>query len=131
MTKMSNILNDIEDDIEIVQPKKFKRIGWFVGILATAMGGIYGVGHFNATLFNRLDTVEKESYTNTKEIDKINIKIDKVYIDVDKKINEFRLYNDKQHYMIVDYAGSNKALLKKIMEINSLENVNQVPLKSK
>ena len=128
---MSNILNDIEDDIEIVQPKKFKRIGWFIGILVTAMGGIYGVGHFNATLFNRLDTVEKESYTNTLEISKTNVRIDKAYIDIDKKINEFRLYNDKQHYLIIDYGANNKELLKKLLEINSLENANQMPFKTK
>ena len=56
----------------------------------------------------------------------VNDRIDKVYTDGSKAFDDFQQYNNKQLGIIIDYGSSNKDLLKRMLEINTIEKTKSV-----
>ena len=125
---MSEIISDIVDDIEI-KPSKFRRyLKWIISISLSLTGGAYILGQLNFNYINRINVIEKNIEKNDNfhaeiknELKIVNNRIDKVYDDGYKAFNEYSQHNKKQLILIIDYGNSNKELLKKMLEFNTLE----------
>ena len=66
---MSNIVNDIVDEID-VKPNKWKLIvKWVVGISGSLIIAAFAFGQFKASFFNRLDKLEAKIDTHTEKIE--------------------------------------------------------------
>jgi hypothetical protein len=137
---MGNIINDIVDQID-VKPNKSKLIlKWVIGVSSTLILTAFTLGQFKASFFNRMDSFEKTLNNNTiainnnttaieelktdvgKGFDNVDLKIDKVYDDALVISDDYREYNRKQLELVVDYGQENKDMLKRMLEINALEN---------
>jgi len=73
---MSNIINDIVDEVEIKPSKSGIIIKWIVGSSFTLIVAAFTFGSAKSNLFNRLDLVEKTTSNNSEEINKINLKLE-------------------------------------------------------
>jgi len=134
---MSNILTDIVEDIQI-KPNKLKiLIKWIISISITLITLAFMLGQIKSSYVNRLNRFDtalnnntmatnefKEEMTN--DFNAVNARIDKVYDDGYKAFNDFQQYNKKQLGLIVDYGNSNKDLLKRMLELNEMENTKNV-----
>jgi hypothetical protein len=129
---MSNILTDIVEDINVKPSKSKLVIKWIVSISLTLITAAFIIGQFKSSFFNRLDKFEKSLDNNTQSIvelkqemadgfDALNARVDKVYDDGYKAFDDFQQYNNKQLGLIIDYGSSNKDLLKRMLEVNTLE----------
>jgi len=130
---MGNIVNDIVDEIN-VKPNKTKLIlKWVIGISSTLIVTAFALGQFKASFFSRMDVFEKELKNNTAAIKqletdvtegfkKTDLKIDKMYDDAVIISDEYREYNRKQLELVIDYGQENKGMLKKMLELNAMEN---------
>ena len=130
---MGNIVNDIVDEINI-KPNKTKLIlKWVVGISSTLIVTAFALGQFKASFFNRMDGFEEKLDKNTVAIEQlrtdisagfrdVDLKIDKVYDDAVVISDDYREYNRKQLELVVDYGHENKEMLKRMLELNAMEN---------
>lgn len=125
---MSEIISDIIDDVEI-KPSKYKRyFKWIVTISVSLIGGAYILGQLNFNYINRINVIEQNIEKNENvhteiknELNVINSRIDKVYDDGYKAFDEYSQHNKKQLIMIIDYGNSNKELLRRMLDFNTLE----------
>lgn len=113
---------------------------WVIGISSTLIITAFTLGQFKASFFNRMDDFEKTLNNNTVAInnnttaieelktdvgngfDNVDMKIDKVYDDAIIISDDYREYNRKQLELVVDYGQENKDMLKRMLEINAIEN---------
>lgn len=129
---MSNIVEDVFQDIEI-KPRKSKLvIKWIVKISLILISTAFVIGQFKVNYFNRMKNIEKSIETNNIEIVKTNDKIDVGFEKVNKRIDdvytngidafiEYNEYNKKQLEIIIDYGKTDKSVLKKMLELNTIE----------
>lgn len=134
---MGNIVNDIVDEIN-VKPNKTKLIlKWVIGISGTLIVTAFTLGQFKASFFNRMDKFEESLNKNTTAIENLKIDMNTGFADVDMKIekvyddalvisDDYREYNRKQLELVVDYGQENKDMLKKMLELNALENKQEI-----
>lgn len=129
---MSNILNDIVDEVNIKPNKSKLIIKWVISIASSLIILAFVFGQFKSSFFNRLNSVETSvSQTKTSVEDlktdmnngfnDVNVKINKVYIDGLTNFSDFQDFNNKQLELIVDYGGNNKEMLKRMLEISSIK----------
>lgn len=125
---MSNISNDIIDEIEI-NPNKAKRIiKIIVGFALSSITIAFFIGKF---FMGEINEREKIKTNNEKiieldgkldnNINNLNSRIDKIYDDGYETLIIFQEYNKRELELIIDYGTSNKELLKKILNINDIE----------
>lgn len=134
---MGNIVNDIVDEIN-VKPNKTKLIlKWVIGVSSTLIITAFTLGQFKASFFNRMDVFEETLNKNTDAIEELKTDMNAGFIDVDNKIekvyddalvisDDYREYNRKQLELVVDYGQENKGMLKKMLELNALENKQEI-----
>jgi len=135
---MGSIYEDIVEDINIAKPTATKLIlKWTVRIAAALITVAFTYGQIKGSRVNRLSDIEDGLNANTKaviemrqemksSIDALNGKIDKVYDDGFKAFNDFQQYNDKKLGMIIDYGSKDKEMLKRMLEIMTLEKTKTV-----
>lgn len=128
----NNILNDIVDEVTLKPSKTKLVLKWVLSISGTLILLAFTFGQFRSSYFGRLDKFEKSLDNNTKAtielkqdmnagFDKVNARIDKVYDDGYKEFDAFQQYNSKQLGLIIDYGSSQKDLLKRMLEVNTME----------
>lgn len=129
---MGNILNDIVDEVNIKPNKSKLIIKWVISIAGSLIVIAFAFGQFKSSFFNRMDNLEKKVDNNNIAIEQVSndmkvgfstvdVKIDKVYSDGLIIFNDFQLYNNKQLELMVDYSGSNKDMLKRMLEIGAMK----------
>jgi len=129
---MSNIVADIVEDIQI-KPSKLKLVlKWVISLSVSAVVVAFTFGQVKATRLNKLDYYEKVINENTAAMvdlraemkvgfQEVNARIDKVYDDGFRAFTDFQELNNKQLGMIIDYGKSDKEMLKRMLEITSME----------
>lgn len=134
---MGNIFSDIVEEVQ-VKPSHSKTIlKWTVRIAIILIGAAFTYGQIKSSRLNRLDNIEDGINANADAIidlgDKVNVglnhldsRIDKVYVDGYKAFADFQDYNKKQLGMIIDYSGSNKEMLKRMLDLISTEETKKV-----
>lgn len=129
---MGNILTDIVEEVNIKPNKSKLVIKWVISISISLITLAFVFGQFKSSFFNRLDKIEKALDNNTQAVieltqetnigfEEVNKRIDKVYDDGFRAFEEFQQYNNKQLTLIIDYGNTNKDLLKRMLEVNTLE----------
>lgn len=121
---MGNIMADIVDEIE-VKPNRIKLVlKWVVAVSGSLIATAFLIGQLKAKHLNRLDRIEtnlvKIEIKQTTDFNDVNTRIDKVYDDGLIMFNEFQKHNNQQLNLIIDYGGSNKDMVKRMLEINTL-----------
>jgi hypothetical protein len=134
---MGKIINDIVEDVQ-VKPSKAKLVlKWTVRIAVGLIGIAFIVGQLKIKSLNKINDFEKALDDNTKAtielkqemtdgFNSVNKRIDKVYDDGFKTFNDFQKYNDKKLELIIDYGKTDKEVLKKMLEIMTLEKTQNV-----
>jgi hypothetical protein len=131
--KLFSILNDIE----FKGNKTNILLKWVVGVAGSAVVGAFVVGQLKMTRLNKLDDIEALAKQGVEETAKLrtdmergfenqNKKIDNIYIDGMEAFEEYRLFNNDQLKLIIDYGEDNKELLKKMLEMNSREKAQDI-----
>lgn len=131
---MSNIISDIIEDVDVkVKPNKTKfYIKWIVRITISLIIFAFAIGQIKVKFLNRIDVIENGQAENEKTITElkkqvsdgftnVNLRIDKIYDDGYVAFIDYQRFNNKQLELIIDYGTKNKELLKKMLEINSIE----------
>jgi hypothetical protein len=122
---MGNILNDIVEEVNIKPNKSKLVLKWTISIAGSLIAMAFVFGQFKSSFFGRLDKFEETLHANTvatEELKKeMNARFDKIYEDGFEAFNDFQEYNNKQLTLIIDYGSSNKDLLKRVLEVNSIE----------
>jgi len=133
----NNILNDIVDEVTLKPSKTKLVLKWVLSISGTLILAAFTFGQFRTSFFGRLDKIETklELVNNTQTEIKaevkdgfagVNARIDKVYDDGYKEFDAFEQYNNKQLGLIIDYGKSDKELLKRMLELNTMEKTKSV-----
>jgi len=134
---MGNIVNDIVEEVDI-KPSKSKRIIKIVISVASSLVVLaFAFGQFKSSFFNRMDSLEAKVDNQTVLVEQlttnmnagfeaVDAKVDKVYTDGLTIFNNFQEYNDAQLGLIIDYGSSNKDMLKRMLEISSMKQTQQV-----
>jgi len=131
---MGNILADIVEEID-VKPNKTKLIlKWVIGISGSLIATAFLLGQLKMNHINRLDRIETNlvemKVENRTGFNDVNIRIDKVYDDGLVMFNDFQESNSKQLELIIDYGQDNKEMLKKMLEINTLERKKNITIQA-
>jgi len=134
---MGNIVNDIVEEVDI-KPSKSKRIIKIVISVASSLVVLaFAFGQFKSSFFNRMDSLEAKVDNQTVLVEQlttnmnagfeaVDAKVDKVYTDGLTIFNNFQEYNDAQLGLIIDYGSSNKDMLKRMLEISSMKQTQQI-----
>ena len=134
---MGNLANDIVEEVNI-KPNNTKRIIRIVISVATSLIVVaFAFGQFKSSFFNRMDSLEDKVDKQTIAVeqlttdmnggfDAVDTKIDKIYSDGLTIFNNFQEYNDAQLGLIIDYGSGNKDMLKRMLEISSMKQTQQV-----
>lgn len=134
---MSDIVKDIVDEIQI-KPARVKLVlKWVISISISAIVIAFSFGQIKNARSNRLNNFEKALTQNTAAMtdlrnemkagfNELNLKIDKVYTDGYKAFDEYSQFNKEQLILVLDYGQENKELLKKMLELNTLEKTKSV-----
>jgi hypothetical protein len=134
---MGNILNDIVDEVNI-KPNKTKLVlKWVISIAGSLIVLAFAFGQFKSSFFNRMDSLEAKVDNQTIVVEQlktdmnagfkaVDAKVDKVYTDGLTIFNNFQEYNDAQLGLIIDYGNGNKDMLKRMLEISSMKQTQQV-----
>jgi hypothetical protein len=131
--KIFSILNDIE----FKGNKANILLKWVIGIAGTAVVGAFVVGQLKMRHLNKLDDIEAIAIEGMKKTEQLerkveegfeeqNAKIDKIYEDGMAAFEEYRLFNNEQMKIIIDYGEENKDLVKRMLELNSQEKATQI-----
>jgi len=134
---MGNILNDIVDEVNIKPNKNKLVLKWVISIAGTLIALAFVLGQFQSSFFNRMDKFEETLNKNTEAIismetrmingfENVDAKFDKVYDDGLILSNDFQVFNNKQLELIIDYGSTNKDMLKRMLELNTLERTRNV-----
>jgi hypothetical protein len=134
---MGNIFTDIVEDVE-VRPSNSKLVlKWVVRIAIMLISAAFVLGQVKTLSITKRSTMESSLDANTKAIvdlrtemrtgfDQVNSRIDKVYDDGYKSFSDFQEYNKEQLKLIIDYGSTNKDLLKRMLDVNTLEKTKNV-----
>lgn len=134
---MGNIFSDFIDDVKL-KPTKLKiMLKWVIRIAITLILAAFTYGQIKMTRLNKLNDMERILNEQTKtfvefkkeikiEFDKVNGRIDKVYNDGSKSFNDYQIFTKEQFGLVIDYAQTNKEMLKRIIDINVGENTKNV-----
>ena len=127
---MGSILADIVEEID-VKPNKTKLIlKWVIGISGSLIATAFLIGQLKTKHINRLDRIETNQLEmkveNRNGFNAVNARIDKVYDDGLVMFNEFKKNNNQQLNLIIDYGDDNKDMLKRMLEINTLNLESQI-----
>jgi len=134
---MGSIIGDIVDEISVKPNKSKLYIKWIISIAGSLIALAFVFGQFKASFFDRMDGFETSIMKNTaavgnleinmdKRFNVVDAKIDKVYSDGLTIFNDFQEYNDKQLELIIDYGNGNKDMLKRMLEISSMKQQQEV-----
>lgn len=115
---MSDIIDDIVDEIQLKPNKTKKLIKWIIAVALFVITIAFGLGQF----LNKISSYDDDIKKNSDECKVINNKVNDIYDNVNREFNYFRDYNDKQLFLIIDYSDGHKDLLKRTIELNSIEN---------
>ena len=122
---MGNILNDILEEVNIKPNKNKLVLKWVISIAGGLITIAFVFGQFKASFFNRMDKFETTVNRNTVAINELKYEMSarfvKIYEDGYSIFDDFQEYNNKQLTLIVDYGSTNKDLLKRVLEVNSIE----------
>lgn len=139
ITESSHIISDIVEDINL-KPKTSKIVlKWVIRIGIILIFGAFIIGQLKSSHINKLDEIQKSINENTIAInnleektsnnfDNINLRIDKIYDDGFNMFNDFQIYNKKQLEIIVEYGQTNKELVMKMLDVNSVEKTKNVEI---
>ena len=130
---MSNIIKEILDDINLQPNKSTLILKWVTRISLGLIGGAFILGQLKVSHLNRLGSFEKTLNENTQSLielredmnnkfDALNARIDKIYVDGYNAFNDFQELNKKQLELIIDYNKSDKEMLKRMLDITTMEN---------
>lgn len=130
---MGNIFTDVVDDINLKPSKSKLVLKWTVRIAIGLIVAAFGYGQYMIVKSNKMSNFEKNLEDNTKAtielreemkdgFEKVNKRIDKVYEDGYKSFGEYQIFNKEQLKMVIDYGQTNKEMLKRMLDINMLEN---------
>jgi len=127
---MGNIVADIVEDIEIKPSKTKLVLKWVVAVSGTLIATAFLLGQLKTKYVNRMDRIE----TNLVEIkstqrtgfNDVNARIDKVYDDGFNIFHDFQEQNNKQLALIIDYGDDNKEMLKRMLELSSVQQQQQI-----
>lgn len=138
---MGNIFADIAEEIEIKPSKSKLVIKWIIRVATVLIAGAFTYGQIKMTRTAKINSLEtsiavlKESQEkgfaelNTK-LDNMdanfNARINKVYEDAQEEYAHYQEFNRKQLELIIDYGSENKDMLKRMLEMNSMENQRRV-----
>lgn len=134
---MSSIFSDIVEDVNVKPSKSKLVLKWVVRISVTLISVAFVFGQIKMGHLNRLDDIEKSLQENIKAtnelkqemidgFDNITIRIDGVYDDGYDAFNDYQEYQKKQLNLIIDYGQTNKDLLKRMLELNTIEKNREV-----
>ena len=129
---MGNIFEDIVQDIEVKPTKSKLVIKWVVRIAVLFIGIAFVAGQIKIQSLNKVNNFEKSLQQNTQAITDLNKKVDdgfktvnsrinKVYDDGNKSFNDYVIFNKEQLKMVIDYGQSNKEMVKRMLDVNTLE----------
>ena len=136
---MSDIIKDIVEDINL-KPNKSKFIlKWVIRISVGLIGAAFIIGQIKSSHINKLDKIQNSIDNNTAAINNVNqqmitgfnntnLRIDKIYDDGFNMFNDFQFYNKKQLEIIIEYGQTNKELVMKMLEVNSIEKTKNVEI---
>lgn len=123
---MSNIIEDVFEDIEVKPNKSKFVIKWIIRISGILIAAAFIVGQIKVNYFNRLNKIETNidelKTTVDKGFNSINERVDKVYTNGFEVFSDFNEFNKQELELIIDYGNSDKNLLKRMLEVNRLEN---------
>lgn len=138
---MGNIFADIAEEIEIKPSKSKLVLKWVVRAATILIAGAFTYGQIKMTKTAKINNLEtsiimlKDSQergfieVNTK-LDNMdnnfNARIDKVYEDAQHEYTNYQEFNRKQLELIIDFGSENKDMLKRMLEINSMENTRKL-----
>lgn len=134
---MGNIFTDIVEDIEVKPTKSKLLLKWVVRVAVILIAAAFTYGQSKMNRTTRLSTIEtsivsiktsqeKEFNALNLKIDNIDSRIDKVYDDANKGLLVYQEFNRKQLELIIDYGAENKDMIKRMLEINSMENARRI-----
>ena len=137
---MGTILNDIVNEIDIKPNKSKIYIKWIIGIASSLITIAFVLGQFKSSFFNKMDNLEMGLKENTEAISSmenemndgfkvVDYKIDKIYDDAFSMFDDYQEYNKKQLELVIDYGQENKDLLKKMLDLNTIENKQNLELR--
>lgn len=85
---MSNILDDIVEDV-VIKPSKTKIIiKWILRIAVFAIIAAFIIGQFKVTAINKINDIEKTGVDNKNAINELEKDIDSRFDKIDNKIND-------------------------------------------
>lgn len=132
-----NIFNDIE-----IKGDKIKTIlRWVLGIAGSAIVGAFMIGQLKTNLFNKINNIQALALENKKAtielrtevrlgFNEMNNKIDDIYSIGIEGFEEYRIFNNQQLEMIIEFGQSNEEvnqeLLKRMLRLNSKEKAQQI-----
>lgn len=127
----------ILDHIEFKGNKTNILLKWVIAVAGSAIVGAFVIGQVNMTRLNKLGDIEalaKQGIEATAKLEakvdanskKTDAKIDKIYSDGMDAFEDYRLFNNEQFKLIIDYGETNKELLKRMLELNSQERARQI-----
>ena len=134
---MGNILADIVEEVEI-KPKLSKLIlKWVITIATSTIVIAFAFGQIKAMRVNRLDNFERILDENTAAMvdlrteikagfENVDTKFNKVYDDGFRIFNDYQIYNNKQLGLIIDYGKSDKEMLKRMLELTTMEKTKSI-----
>jgi len=134
---MGNIFTDVVDDINLKPSKSKTVLKWVVRIAVALIIVAFGWGQVKVLRLNKINEFEKTLQENTKanvEMRKemqegfkaVNNRIDKVYDDGNKAFNDWTIFSKDQLKMVIDYGQTNKEMLKRMLDLNTVEKTKTV-----
>ncbi len=134
---MGNIFSDIVEEVKIKPSYSKTVLKWTIRIAILLIGAAFTYGQIKSARQNRLSEIQKSINENATAIktlsdevntgfDRLNTRIDKIYVDGYDAFENFQVYNKKQLEMIIDYGGTNKEMLKRMLDIVSMEQTRKI-----
>lgn len=134
---VDNVNEIVDENIKIESKKSKNLIKIIISISITLIGLSFTVGQFRSTIINEMNSFKSTLITQTISINELENKInngfentdkriDKIYTDGLDAFDKYQQFNKEQLILILDYGQENKEMLKKMLELNSIENKNDV-----
>lgn len=139
---MGKIANDIVDEfidenIKLDSKKSKSLIKIIISISITLIGLAFTIGQFRSTIINEMSSFKTTLNTQTTSIEELEEKINTGFENVDKRIDKvysdgldafdnYQKFNKEQLILVLDYGQENKEMLKRMLELNSNKNRNDV-----
>ena len=130
-TELGENVEEVIVDVGVKAGVSSAIVKWGIGIALTLISAAFGYGGYLATKANANADMKQTLAANTEAISKLdkkvsdgfdglNDRIDKIYTDGYKEFTDFQEYNKEQLKLIIDYSGTQKDLLKKMLDVNTM-----------